>query len=396
MNPARPQARRVAPMIQPEEIPLRPIERPRATVVRSSAGVSGWAAAVLATIAAIYVLHWARAFFVPIVLAVILSFAMSPIVEWLEKLRLPRAASAGVLLTAIIAAVGALGYELGDEAADFAETLPRATRDLRETLRGVRNASSGTLDNVREAAKQLERAAETVVPATPPAKGVTRVQVVEPGLQVEDLVRDGSRGIAVFLGQVTTALFLAFFLLASGDKFRRKLLNLSGRALSRKKLTLQALDEINHGIRRYLFVQLATSVLVGVTTWLAFLWIGLHDAAIWGIAAGILNLVPYVGPVIVTAGSALVGVVQFGTIGMGLLVGATGLLITSLEGYLLTPWLTGRIGRMNSVVVFVSVVFWGWLWGAWGLVLGVPIVMMIKAVCDRVDDLAPVSELLSE
>jgi predicted PurR-regulated permease PerM len=195
---------------------------------------------------------------------------------------------------------------------------------------------------------------------------------------------------------VTTAFFLAFFLLASGDKFRRKLLNISGRALSRRKLTLQALDEINQNIRRYLFVQVATSVLVALTTWLAFHWIGLEDAGLWGLAAGILNVVPYVGPVIVTAGSTLVGVVQFGTLGMGLLVGSTALLITSLEGYLLTPWLTGRIGRMNSVVVFTSVAFWGWLWGAWGLLLGVPIVMMIKAVCDHVDDLAPVSELLSE
>jgi len=133
---------------------------------------------------------------------------------------------------------------------------------------------------------------------------------------------------------------------------------------------------------------------VGVATWLAFLWIGMKNAAIWGIAAGILNSVPYVGPVLITAGSTLVGIVQFDSVGTGLLVGSVGLAITTLEGYLLTPWLTGRAGRMNPVVVLMSVVFWGWLWGAWGLILGVPIVMMVKAVCDRIEDLKPIGELL--
>lgn len=384
-------------MIRPDDFPLRPADRSRIAVIRAPIGVTGWAAAVLATLAVVYVLHWASAFFVPLVLAVMLSYAMAPLVDWLEKLRLPRTAAAAVLMTAIIWATGALVFGLSDEAAELAETLPRATRELRESLRGMRSASSGTLENMREAAKQLERAAaETVVPAAPPVKGVTRVEIVESGISAQSLMRDGSRGIAVFSGQVLTALFLAFFLLASGDQFRRKLLKISGPALSRKKVTLQALDEINQNMRRYLLVQVATSVLVGVTTWLAFLWIGLHDAGIWGLAAAVLNLVPYVGPVIVTAGSTLVGIVQFGTFGMGLLVGGTALLITGLEGYLLTPWLTGRVGRMNSVVVFVSIAFWGWLWGAWGLVLGVPIVMMIKAVCDHVDSLAPVSELLSD
>lgn len=384
-------------MIRPDDFPLRPADRSRIAVIRAPIGVTGWAAAVLATLAVVYVLHWASAFFVPLVLAVMLSYAMAPLVDWLEKLRLPRTAAAAVLMTAIIGATGALVFGLSDEAAELAETLPRATRELRESLRGMRSASSGTLENMREAAKQLERAAaETVVPAAPPVKGVTRVEIVESGISAQSLMRDGSRGIAVFSGQVLTALFLAFFLLASGDQFRRKLLKISGPALSRKKVTLQALDEINQNMRRYLLVQVATSVLVGVTTWLAFLWIGLHDAGIWGLAAAVLNLVPYVGPVIVTAGSTLVGIVQFGTFGMGLLVGGTALLITGLEGYLLTPWLTGRVGRMNSVVVFVSIAFWGWLWGAWGLVLGVPIVMMIKAVCDHVDSLAPVSELLSD
>ena len=107
-------------------------------------------------------------------------------------------------------------------------------------------------------------------------------------------------------------------------------------------------------------------------------------------------MIPYLGAVIVTAGTALVALLQFGTLSMALLVGGVSLLITSLEGLLLTPWLAGRASRMNPVVVFVGVLFWGWLWGVWGLLLGVPIIMIIKSICDRVEDLKPVGELLGE
>jgi len=107
-------------------------------------------------------------------------------------------------------------------------------------------------------------------------------------------------------------------------------------------------------------------------------------------------LIPYLGPVVVCAGTALVAFLQFGTINMMLLVSGISLIITSLEGYLLTPWLTGRAIRMSPVVVFVSVLAWGWLWGLWGLLLGVPIVMIIKVVCDHVEDLKPIGELLGD
>jgi predicted PurR-regulated permease PerM len=191
-------------------------------------------------------------------------------------------------------------------------------------------------------------------------------------------------------------LFLVYFMLVSGDMFRRKLVRIAGPTLSKKKITLRVLDEITAQIQRYLLVQVFTSLLVGVATWLVFLWIGLEHAAIWGIAAGVFNTIPYLGPVIVTGGTSLVAFLQFGTISMALLVGGISLLITSLEGYLLTPWLTGRASRMSPLIVFISVLFWGWLWGVWGLLLGVPIIMMIKAICDRVEDLKPVGELLGD
>ena len=200
----------------------------------------------------------------------------------------------------------------------------------------------------------------------------------------------------VAIGATLIVLFLTFFLLASGDAFRRKWIQLSGTALSRKKITLQVMDEIRSQIQRFLGVQVLVSVIVGVTSWLAFWAIGLDNAAIWGVAAGVLNLVPYLGAIVTTGGVALVAFLQFGTVGMMLAVGAISLVINTIEGYWLAPWLSGRASHINNVVVFSGLLFWGWLWGGWGLVLGLPIMMVIKAVCDHVEDFKPVGEFMGD
>lgn len=351
---------------------------------------------LLAVLAVIYTLHWAREVFIPLMLGVMISYALSPLVDIAHNWRIPRAISAALLLLGIVGAAGSLVYSLGDDAAALIETLPQATQKLRQTLNEERGSSEGAIDKVQKAATQIERAANETAPASPPPSGVTRVQIEKPKINIKDYLWIGTLGAAGMAAQAGIVLFLAYFLLVSGDTFRRKLVKISGPTLSSKKITLQVLDDINGQIQRYLLVQVFTSLLVGVVTWLAFLWIGVEHAAIWGIAAGVFNSIPYLGPVVVTAGSALVALLQFGTFDMALLVGGISLAITSLEGYLLTPWLTGRASRMNAVVVFVSVLAWGWLWGVWGLLLGVPIIMIVKAVCDRIEDLKPVGELLGD
>ena len=182
--------------------------------------------------------------------------------------------------------------------------------------------------------------------------------------------------------------------MVSGNTFRRKLLKLAGPRLSSKKITLQALDEITGQIQRYLQVQLLTSALVGVLTGAALFAVGLENAAVWGIAAGVLNLVPYVGSLVTAVASAMVGFLQFGSLNMAMLVGGVSLVIHTVVGNLLTPWLTSRASRMNPVAIFAGLLAWGWLWGVWGLLLGIPILMMVKSLCDRVDDLKPVGEFL--
>jgi predicted PurR-regulated permease PerM len=350
---------------------------------------------VLAVLASVYTLRWASAVFIPVVFGLIVSYALSPIVTRLHHWRIPRALGAAVLLLGILGGMGSLLYSLSDDATVLIESLPDAAQKLRLALRGPREAPPGTIDNVQKAAAELERAAtEGAVPAAPTPPGVTRVEITRPRFNVKDYLWTGTLGLAALAGQTLVVLLIAYFLLATGDTFRRKMVKLAGPGLSKKRITLEMLDEITVQLQLFLLVQLLTSVIVGVATWLAFAWIGLQHAAVWGVAAAVTNLIPYFGAVIIGAGSAVLGFMQFGRLDMALLIGAASFAIHGIVGNLLTPWMTSRASRMNPVAVFVGVFAWGWLWGVWGLLLGVPILMAVKAVCDRVDDLKPIGELL--
>ncbi|WP_411879156.1 AI-2E family transporter [Polaromonas sp. YR568] len=348
---------------------------------------------VLAGLAFLFVLHWAKAVFIPVMVGVLFSYALSPVVNWLETRRIPRALSAAVLLLAILGGIGTTAWSLSDEATQLVQALPAAAQKFREAMKARSGRSDSALETVQKAAAQIEQAAQdNSVPGT--TRGAMRV-VVEPArFDIRHYLWSGTIGLIALIGQVTVVVFLTYFLMISGDTFRRKLLKLAGDSLSSKKITLQALNEITGQIQRYLQVQLLTSALVGVLTWLALLAIGLDNAAVWGVAAAVLNMVPYVGSLVTAAGSALVGFMQFGSLNMALVVGGASLVIHTLVGNLLTPWLTSRASRMNPVAVFVGLLAWGWLWGVWGLLLGIPILMIVKAICDRVDDLKPVGEFL--
>jgi predicted PurR-regulated permease PerM len=352
---------------------------------------------LLAVLAAVFMLRWAEAIFIPLMLGVMISYALAPLVDQMHRWRIPNTIGAAVLLLGIVAGTGSLVYSLSDDATRLIETLPDAANKLHLANRTKPGTSDSAMESMQKAAAKLEQAASEAGSSTPEApRGVTRVQIEKPKLNIKEYLWMGTKGVVAFAGQLLLVLFLAYFMLASGDTFRRKLVKIAGPTLSKKKITLRVLDQIAEQIQRYLLVQIFTSLLVGVATWLAFLWIGLEHAAIWGIVAGVFKIIPYIGPVIVSSGTALVAFLQFETLGMVLLVSGTALLITSLEGYLLTPWLTGRASRMSPVVVFISVLFWGWLWGLWGLLLGVPVVMVIKAICDHVEDLKPIGELLGD
>lgn len=349
---------------------------------------------VIAALASLYVLHWAATVVVPLVLGLVCSYALTPLVNRMVRLHIPRALAATLLLVGIVSGIGTAAYTLSDDAVAMIESMPDAAQKLRRGIEAKRgNGTAAAIDKVQMAAAELERAADTGA-ATPAVRGVTKVQIERPHFNVKDYLLPSALGLAAASGQAVVVVFVTFFLLASGDTFRRKMVRIAGPTFGQKKLTLQALDEVDHQIQRYLLVQVATSVIVGVATWLAFLWIGVDRAALWGVVSFVMNFIPYFGSIAVTIGSSLMGLVQFGTLDMALLIGGVSLVLHSIVGYILTPWMTSRASLINPLAVFVGVLAWGWLWGVWGLFLGVPILMAVKAICDRVDDMKAVGELL--
>jgi len=414
------------------ELPAPAADDPPRVLLHMPVDVRSLSLIVLTVLASIYALHWAKAVLVPILLGVMFSYALTPLVDSLQRWRVPRAVGAGAVLSVIVLLIGWGGWALADDASALIESLPDVAHKVRQGLEGQPHKSKGSpIDKVQQAANELEQAAQAAASAasasasaaasaaaaaSPPrqrsgtttttttttttpapaaaAPGVTRVVVERPAFNVRDYVWSGTVGLFTFLGQTLVVVFVTLFLLASGDTFRRKMVKLAGPRLSQKKITIQALDEVSQQIQRYLLVQLATSVIVGVATGLAFYALGLNNAATWGVAAGITNLVPYIGAVIVGVGSALVGFIQFDSIDNALFIGASSFAIHAVVGNLLTPWMTGRASRMSPFAVFVGVLAFGWLWGAVGLILGTPILMVVKAVCDRVDELKPVGEFL--
>src|SRR4051812_7418286 len=374
-----------------------PSQPPR-VLVHMPVDVRNVALAVLMVLALLAALRWAASFFIPVMLGMVFSYALSPLVDGMQRWGVPRWLSATALIVAILGGMGVAGYAFSDDANELVASLPDASRKLRDALHRKPQANNAsTLDSMQKAATELQKAAEEAAAggtAPAPTRGVAHVVVDRPRFDLRDHLWNGTVGLAVFVGQAVVVTCLTFFMLTSGDTYRRKLVKIAGPGLAEKKLTVQALDEINAQMQRYLLMQLLASAGAGLLTGVGFGLLGLKHAAVWGIAAGILNLIPYVGPIAITAGASLVAFVQFGAVNMALAVGGIALAIETVKGYVFLPWATSKATRMNAVAVFVGVLGWGWLWGVWGLLLGMPILMAGKAGWDRVDHLQPIGELL--
>jgi predicted PurR-regulated permease PerM len=375
--------------------------------------------AILAVLACLFAIQWARPLLVPILFGIMLSYALSPIVNRLARRRIPRGVAAGFVIALLVAGVSWGTWALRDEGDALIDLLPQVTQKVRDLSRGLEPGSWSAISKVQRAATEIQASAEGTdsaasggsAPARTPAvrdrrdanhaaalpstaTGATHVIVENPVFDVRGYLVAGSIGALELLGQVAITVFVALFLLASGNTFRRKVVKLAGPTLSQKKISVETMEEITEQIQRYLLVQAALSLIVGVATGVAFFALGLQQAGAWGAVAAVTNLIPYLGAIVVGAGSGLVAVVQFGTIDMGLIVAATSMAIHAIVGNILTPWWMGRASRMSPFVVFVTVLAFGWLWGVSGLLLGVPILLVIKSICDRVEQFKAVGELL--
>jgi predicted PurR-regulated permease PerM len=376
---------------------------PGAAVAATDAAAAGMrparslrvAIAVLAVIALVAALYLARAFFVPLLIGILASYALSPVVEGLKALQVPRAVAAALVVAALAGGSSWVAYSLSDDAAAMIEKLPEAARKLRRHLSAARDSGPTALQNMQDAARELEGAtAEASGERKKPAAGAIAPRDAEPTAWLRDYLVAQSALVITVAAQAPIVLLLTYFLLASGGHFRRKLVQLVGPSLSRKKDAVRILEEIDAQVQRYLFAMLVSNCLLALLTWIAFEMLGMEQAGIWGVAAGLLHFVPYLGPTVIAVGSGVAAFLQFGSPLHALAVAGVSLLVAGAIGLVFMTWLQSRFARVNAAVLFVALLFFGWLWGVWGLLLGAPLVAIIKVVCDRVESLNPAGELL--
>lgn len=369
-----------APARQPV-VPRRPVD------------VRAYALTTLMTLACVFALQWTRPLLVPILIGILISYALEPMVHALVRWRVPHVAAASLVFVGMLTAIGALSYAISHQLVTVADRLPSAAQELREWLQTREPGPPGPVGKVQQAANELQKLSGAEADATVPPR-IPTVAIEKKPFDVGDYLWEGSLSVTTFLGDTVVVLLLALYLLLAGDLFRRRFVEIAGPRLSQKKITLQILDAISLQIGRYLFVRAVISGMVGVGTFVAFWAIGLAEPAVWGVAAGLLNVIPYIGPITVVVGAAIGAFVQFHSVGSALLAAGLATLVASLEAYAITPWLMSRTAEMNPAAVFIGLIFWGWLWGLPGLLLAVPILMVMKSVSDHVEGLHPVATLL--
>jgi predicted PurR-regulated permease PerM len=346
----------------------------------SASAIALWVLAVLATV---FFLRSAKALLIPIVLAVLISYALEPIVAWLERHRLPRLAGTALVLLTILASAAVGMYAVRDDARQLVDVLPRAADRAREMIVTQLGISA---DVIEEAAGNVGTGGE----ATSSSQGESPPNDV-PG----SLLQRAAGGVLALAGHLTVIFFLVFFLLFSGHHVRRRLVEIAGPDIEGRRTMATIIVEINRQIERYLLVLLVTGTVVGLSTWVVLAWMDVRHAALWGLLAGVFNSIPYFGPVILAGGLFVVGLVQDGGMAQALQMAGAAIIITSLEGWLLTPPLMGRVERMSALAVFLGLLLWTWIWGAWGTVLAVPMLVILKSVADHVEGLRPVGRLMA-
>jgi len=356
----------------------------------------GLAATIVFGSGALFVLREAGAFLTPILLAVLLAYALEPFVAAFARCRLSRPAS--VVVTYVVVALALIGCArvVGRQATAFVNELPNTVAAIKAAaLRGDRGAEpadrSGTIQNLQSAAANLQATVDGLAPA--PRDRVRRVAIADP-FDVRDYVLSAWTGVVAMGAQLLMTAVLTFVLLLGGDRLRVKLVDLAGPRFDRQILTIDVIRLIDRQIQRYLVARLAISLIVCAATAAAMWWLGVRQPLVLGAIAGVLNVLPFIGPTIGVAACAVVTFIQFHSVETTLAAGGAAGLVAVLEGNLITPWLTSRAGELNTVAVFVSVLFWGWMWGVWGLLLAVPIMIAIKAAADHIEPLQAVGELL--
>jgi predicted PurR-regulated permease PerM len=362
-----------------EEAPaLDSAEKP--TVQLSSQSVPRWAVVGIFILLLIVSLAYARNFLVPVVLSFLLALVFSPMRRFLERWGLPSGLSAllivGTLLVVLVTGV----LMVAGPVKGWVDNAPEIGRQLEERLRTLR----GSAEAVMEAGKQVNEIASAAQD-----KNAPEVVVQQP-----DFLSGFVFSTPAALAQMMLTLLLLFFLLASGDMFYEKIVHVLP-TFKDKRRAMRIAYDIERKLSRYLFtitmINAGLGLAIGTAMWL----LGMPNPVLFGTMGFAFNYVPYVGSLTGVALTAIVGLITFDEIGLALISTATYFALTSVEGQLITPYFVGRRLEMNTVVIFLSVALWAWLWSVIGMLIAVPLLVAIRAFCEHIPQLEPLGDFLS-
>jgi predicted PurR-regulated permease PerM len=376
----------VAPSVRNERVLADRASEAREAVARGDAtpqGVRSWGVLILAILAVVYTLYFAREIILPIVLAIVLKLLLGPAMRLLhERLRVPQSLAALLLILVVFGAIGAVGFAISLPASGWIERLPQTLPLLQEKLALLREP----LDYIQNALKEFEHVTSTAGPGAGGGQSVT----VNQGSGIAGHLATGT---ANMLGRFFTTMVLLFFLLASGDRLLRGFVEVLPR-FSDKRQAVEIASEIETNITGYLLTITMMNALVGVATGLAMWACGLGTPLLWGAAAFLLNYIPILGPMVGIAMFFAAGVLSFDWPWYALAPAGIYLLIHVVEGETVTPMLLARRFTLNPVLVIGSLFFWHSVWGIPGAFLAVPLLAMLKILADRIEPLKPIGHII--
>lgn len=338
---------------------------------------------VISVLALCYTLFVARALVLPVVVAILLSFLLRPAVRALRALHIKEPLGAAVVVLGGVAVMGSLIILLSGPARSWIDRAPAAMGDVERKLRKV-TASFGRWEATAARVEQI--ASGSATRSAPPAAAAT---------PRTPFLRRAFGGVASSFPIIVSVIFLTYFLLASGDLFMRKMMRVLPRGTERE-LPKRISEEVETSVSRYLRTAVLINVGLGLATWGVLRLLGMPNAGLWGTIAGLLNIVPYLGAMLTLVILSVAAITVFDSIGQALLVPGAFLLLNILESNVVTPTLMGRQFPLNTVALFIGIMFWGFIWGIAGAILAVPMMVTLKILCDHIPALRPFGEFLGQ
>ncbi|HEY7166048.1 MAG TPA: AI-2E family transporter [Candidatus Binatia bacterium] len=358
----------------------RPNIRDVVEVFKGRVGIRSIALSGILLLVVFYTVYFARDFLLPVLLAFILSFLFAPAVRWLTRLHLPTMLGAGLIIALLLGIVGYGTYRLAAPAREWLEKAPRSFSTIRLKFRKLLEP----VEKARQTTEQLEKMAALNKPNTVPT-----VELKKPGLG--EFVFTGTQNFLVLFG---VTIVLLYFLLASGDLFLLKLVRILP-TLDDKKRAVEICRQVERDVSKYLWTVTLVNIGIGTAVGTAMYFLGMPNAALWGVMAGLLTYIPYLGPTLGILTVAAVSALTFDDPISIILPPAVYFILAVAEGNFITPFVLGRSLALNPVVIFIWLMFWGWAWGIPGAMVAVPLLAIVKIVCDHFNPLYAVSEFLA-